>query len=43
MSSDGRSYMNYPPPIEGPSVPFKNLDQSIPIFRGTPLAIGATL
>ncbi|KAJ5096583.1 hypothetical protein N7456_007304 [Penicillium angulare] len=43
MSSEGRSYMNYPPPIEGPSVPYKNEDASIPIFRGTPLAIGATL
>ncbi|KAJ5288219.1 hypothetical protein N7478_003905 [Penicillium angulare] len=43
MSSEGRAYMNYPPAIEGPSVPYKNEDASIPIFRGTPLAIGATL
>lgn len=36
-------FVNYPPPREGPSVPYKNETQSIPVFRGTPLAIGATL
>ncbi|KAJ5578537.1 uncharacterized protein N7459_007501 [Penicillium hispanicum] len=43
MGSDGRSFLNYPPPREGPAVPYKNETQSIPVFRGTPLAIGATL
>ncbi|KAJ5226271.1 hypothetical protein N7468_007496 [Penicillium chermesinum] len=43
MSSDGRSFLNYPQPIEGPAVPYKNEDQSIPVFRGIPLVIGATL
>ncbi|KAL4809172.1 amidase signature domain-containing protein [Aspergillus unguis] len=36
-------FMNYPEIREGPSVPYKNEDQSIPVFRGTPLAIGASL
>jgi amidase len=36
-------YLNYPSPREGPSVPYKNEEQVIPVFRGTPLAIGATL
>ncbi|KAJ5089318.1 hypothetical protein N7532_008002 [Penicillium argentinense] len=43
MSSDKQPFLNYPPPREGPSVPYKNETQSIPIFRGIPLAIGATL
>ncbi|KAJ5351775.1 hypothetical protein N7452_000749 [Penicillium brevicompactum] len=38
-----RTFINYPPPREGPSVPYKHEDQVIPVFRGTPLAIGATL
>ncbi|KAL4871264.1 hypothetical protein BDV12DRAFT_206807 [Aspergillus spectabilis] len=37
------SFINYPEIREGPSVPYKNEDQSIPVFRGTPLAIGASL
>jgi len=43
MTSDCSSFLNYPPPREGPAVPYKNDTQSIPVFRGTPLAIGATL
>ncbi|KAL4917827.1 amidase signature domain-containing protein [Aspergillus aurantiobrunneus] len=34
---------NYPEIREGPSVPYKNEDQSIPVFRGAPLVIGASL
>jgi amidase len=36
-------FLNYPPPREGPLVPYKNEQQVLPVFRGTPLAIGATL
>lgn len=36
-------FINYPEIREGPSVPYKNEDQSIPVFRGAPLAIGASL
>lgn len=36
-------FIHYPEVREGPSVPYKNEDQSIPVFRGLPLAIGATL
>lgn len=36
-------FLNYPIAREGPSVPYKNETQSIPVFRGLPLAIGATL
>lgn len=43
MSINDRSFHNYPPAREGPAVPYKNETQSIPVFRGTPLAIGATL
>ncbi|KAJ5331713.1 hypothetical protein N7476_001496 [Penicillium atrosanguineum] len=43
MSSESNSFLNYPPPREGPKVPYKNETQSIPVFRGTTLAIGATL
>lgn len=43
MSSDNLSFLNYPVPQEGPKVPYKNETQTIPVFRGTPLAIGATL
>ncbi|KAL4986781.1 amidase signature domain-containing protein [Aspergillus falconensis] len=39
----GGSFVNYPEVREGPSVPYKNEDQSIPVFRGTPLVIGASL
>ncbi|KAL5335336.1 amidase signature domain-containing protein [Aspergillus crustosus] len=38
-----KSFINYPEVRQGPSVPYKNEDQSIPVFRGTPLAIGASL
>ncbi|KAJ5725289.1 uncharacterized protein N7483_006646 [Penicillium malachiteum] len=39
------SYINYPPPIEGPAVPCQEEEdkKSIPVFRGIPLLIGATL
>ncbi|KAL4880174.1 amidase signature domain-containing protein [Aspergillus karnatakaensis] len=37
------SFLNYPAIREGPSVPYNNEDQSIPVFRGLPLAIGASL
>ncbi|KAJ5131295.1 Amidase [Penicillium bovifimosum] len=43
MSAKEQSFLNYPPPREGPSVPYKHEDQVIPVFRGTSLAIGATL
>lgn len=43
MGSDERTFLNYPQPREGPSVPYQNEDQSIPVFRGIPLVIGATL
>jgi len=43
MGSENRSYLKYPPAIEGPSVPYKYEDQTIPVLRGTPLVIGATL
>lgn len=36
-------FINYPEIREGPSVPYKNEDQVIPVFRGIPLAIGASL
>ncbi|RDW90103.1 amidase [Aspergillus mulundensis] len=36
-------FINYPEIREGPSLPYKNEDQSIPVFRGTPLVIGASL
>ncbi|KAE8142714.1 amidase signature domain-containing protein [Aspergillus pseudotamarii] len=42
MSSQPQ-FVHYPEIREGPSVPYKNEDQSIPVFRGLPLAIGATL
>ncbi|KAB8257280.1 amidase signature domain-containing protein [Aspergillus pseudonomiae] len=42
MSSQPQ-FIHYPEVREGPSVPYKNEDQSIPVFRGLPLAIGATL
>ncbi|KAL4941738.1 hypothetical protein BDV06DRAFT_235877 [Aspergillus oleicola] len=37
------TFLNYPAVREGPNVPYKNEDQSIPVFRGLPLAVGATL
>lgn len=43
MGSDSRTFLNYPPAREGPAVPYKNETQVIPVFRGTPLTIGATL
>ncbi|KOC13538.1 N-acylethanolamine amidohydrolase [Aspergillus flavus AF70] len=42
MSSQPQ-FIHYPETREGPSVPYRNEDQSIPVFRGLPLAIGATL
>lgn len=42
MTSDIPFY-NYPAPREGPSAPYKNEVQSIPVFRGIPLVIGAAL
>ncbi|KAL4934378.1 amidase [Aspergillus undulatus] len=36
-------FLSYPAIREGPGVPYKNEDQPIPVFRGLPLAIGATL
>ncbi|KAF9884663.1 hypothetical protein FE257_001356 [Aspergillus nanangensis] len=36
-------FFHYPEVRQGPPVPYKNEDQTIPVFRGTPLAIGATL
>ncbi|KAJ5682744.1 hypothetical protein N7462_005909 [Penicillium macrosclerotiorum] len=42
MGSDSRSFLNYPQAQEGPVVPYNNETQSIPVFRGTALAIGAT-
>ncbi|PKX93841.1 amidase [Aspergillus novofumigatus IBT 16806] len=36
-------FVHYPEVREGPSVPYQNETQSIPVFRGTPLAIGAAV
>ena len=36
-------FFHYPEVRQGPSAPYQNEDQSIPVFRGTPLAIGAAL
>ncbi|GFF41880.1 fatty acid amide hydrolase [Aspergillus udagawae] len=36
-------FVHYPEVREGPSVPYQNETQSIPVFRGTPLAIGAAI
>ncbi|KAL2847969.1 amidase signature domain-containing protein [Aspergillus pseudodeflectus] len=36
-------FISYPEIRQGPAVPYKNEDQSIPVFRGTPLVIGASL
>ncbi|PWY92034.1 N-acylethanolamine amidohydrolase [Aspergillus heteromorphus CBS 117.55] len=36
-------FFYYPEVRQGPTVPYKNEDQVIPVFRGTPLAIGASL
>lgn len=43
MSSQNDSvhFIDYPEPREGPSVSYENETQSIPVFRGIPLAIGA--
>jgi amidase len=38
-----RQFVHYPEVLEGPSVPYQNETQSIPVFRGTPLAIGAAV
>lgn len=42
-STKDSKFLNYPAVREGPSVPYKNETQSIPVFRGITLAIGATL
>lgn len=42
MSSDNQ-FINYPEPREGPPAPYQNETQSIPVFRGIPLVIGAAL
>ncbi|KAL1963625.1 hypothetical protein VTN77DRAFT_7946 [Rasamsonia byssochlamydoides] len=36
-------FRNYPEPREGPSVPYKHEELSLPVLRGSTLAIGATL
>ncbi|KAI3215140.1 hypothetical protein DTO012A9_10311 [Penicillium roqueforti] len=43
MPVNEQSFLNYPPTLEGPNVPYKYEDQVLPVFRGVPLAIGATL
>lgn len=42
-NTDELRFFHYPEVREGPSVPYKNEDQSIPVLRGAPLAIGASL
>lgn len=36
-------FYNYPQPREGPAVPYVNETQSIPVFRGRLLEVGATM
>ncbi|EAL90819.1 hypothetical protein KXX16_008563 [Aspergillus fumigatus] len=36
-------FVHYPEVREGPCVPYQNETQSIPVFRGAPLAIGAAI
>lgn len=36
-------FVHYPEVREGPCVPYQNETQSIPVFRGAPLAIGAAM
>ncbi|KAL2001427.1 hypothetical protein VTN02DRAFT_1784 [Thermoascus thermophilus] len=36
-------FYNYPQPREGPAVPYVNETQSIPVFRGRLLEVGATI
>ena len=43
MPPNEQSFLNHPPALEGPKVPYKYEDQVLPVFRGVPLAIGATL
>ncbi|CAI7572570.1 unnamed protein product [Penicillium discolor] len=43
MPTNEKSFLNYPPAREGSNVPYKYEDQVLPVFRGMPLAIGATL
>lgn len=43
MPTNEQSFLNYPPAREGPNVPYNYEDQVLPVFRGMPLAIGATL
>ncbi|RAL16687.1 amidase [Aspergillus homomorphus CBS 101889] len=38
-----QQFTHYPEVREAASVPYKNEDQEIPVFRGAPLAIGASL
>ncbi|EYE99059.1 amidase [Aspergillus ruber CBS 135680] len=42
-SNQNNQFVNYPEPREGPLAPYQNETQSIPVFRGIPLVIGATL
>lgn len=41
--ADSPRFYNYPEVRQGPSVPYQNETQSIPVLRGIPLAIGAAL
>jgi amidase len=42
-SSDTPRFYNYPQPRAGPDVPYENETQSIPVFRGIALEIGASM
>lgn len=42
-STHSADFVNYPQARKGPVVAYKNETQSIPVFRGIPLAIGAAL
>lgn len=36
-------FHNYPTPRQGPDVPYKHVDVSVPVLRGLSLAIGAKM
>lgn len=42
-NNENVQFLHYPEPREGPAVPYQNETQSIPVFRGIPLVIGAAL
>lgn len=42
-SNEESRFFHYPGAREGPPVPYKNETQSMPVFRGIPLVIGAAL